>query len=84
MLNIKPKADFKWDAVTLGEVRVAGGDSFASGLIYGLMTEQGFQWAVECWRSSRRAGDDSAGDTSTATLAEVERVVKGGTARVTR
>src|SRR5262245_2179708 len=28
--------------------RVGGGDSFASGLIYGFLGEQGPQWAVEC------------------------------------
>ena len=28
--------------------RVGGGDSFASGLIYGFLTGRGPQWAVEC------------------------------------
>lgn len=64
--------------------RVGGGDSFASGLIYGLLTARGFQWAVECGAAHGALAMTTPGDTTTATLAEVERVMKGGTARVTR
>ena len=64
--------------------RVGGGDSFASGLIYGLLTARGFQWAVECGAAHGALAMTTPGDTSTATLAEVERVMEGGTARVTR
>jgi len=64
--------------------RVGGGDSFASGLIYGLLTERGPQWAVECGAAHGTLAMTTPGDTSTATLAEVERVMKGGTARVSR
>jgi 2-dehydro-3-deoxygluconokinase len=64
--------------------RVGGGDSFASGLIYGLVSARGFQWAVECGAAHGALAMTTRGDTSTATLAEVERVMKGGTARVTR
>ena len=64
--------------------RVGGGDSFASGLIYGLMTARGLQWAVECGAAHGALAMTTPGDTSTATLAEVERVMKGGTARVSR
>jgi 2-dehydro-3-deoxygluconokinase len=64
--------------------RVGGGDSFASGLIYGLMTGRGAQWAVECGAAHGALAMTTAGDTSMATLAEVERVMKGGTARVAR
>ena len=64
--------------------RVGGGDSFASGLIYGLLTAQGPQWAVECGAAHGALAMTTPGDTSTATLAEVERVMKGGAARVTR
>jgi 2-dehydro-3-deoxygluconokinase len=64
--------------------RVGGGDSFASGLIYGLMTGRGPQWAVECGAAHGALAMTTPGDTTMATLAEVERVMKGGTARVAR
>jgi 2-dehydro-3-deoxygluconokinase len=64
--------------------RVGGGDSFASGLIYGLMTGRGPQWAVECGAAHGALAMTTPGDTTMATLAEVERVMKGGAARVAR
>jgi 2-dehydro-3-deoxygluconokinase len=64
--------------------RVGGGDSFASGLIYGLLTDQGPQWAVECGAAHGALAMTTPGDTTMATLAEVEKVMKGGTARVER
>jgi 2-dehydro-3-deoxygluconokinase len=64
--------------------RVGGGDSFASGLIYGLLTGQGPQWAVECGCAHGALAMTTPGDTTMATLAEVERVMKRGTARVQR
>jgi 2-dehydro-3-deoxygluconokinase len=64
--------------------RVGGGDSFASGLIYGFLTEQGAQYAVECGAAHGALAMTTPGDTTMATLAEVERVMKGGTARVAR
>jgi 2-dehydro-3-deoxygluconokinase len=64
--------------------RVGGGDSFASGLIYGLMMGRGPQWAVECGAAHGALAMTTPGDASMATLAEVERSMQGGTARVTR
>ena len=64
--------------------RVGGGDSFASGLIYGFLTDRGPQWAVECGAAHGALAMTTPGDTSMATLSEVERVMKGGTARVAR
>jgi 2-dehydro-3-deoxygluconokinase len=64
--------------------RVGGGDSFASGLIYGLLTGRGPQWAVECGAAHGALAMTTPGDTTMATLAEVERAMKGGTARVAR
>jgi 2-dehydro-3-deoxygluconokinase len=64
--------------------RVGGGDSFASGLIYGLLTGRGPQWSVECGAAHGALAMTTPGDTTMATLAEVERVMKGGTARVDR
>lgn len=64
--------------------RIGGGDSFASGLIYGFLTGKGPQWAVECGAAHGALAMTTPGDTTMATLAEVERVMKGGTARVAR
>ncbi len=64
--------------------RVGGGDSFASGLIYGLLTEQGVQRAVELGAAHGALAVTTPGDTSMATLADVERVARGGTARIVR
>ena len=64
--------------------RVGGGDSFASGLIYGYLTDKGPQYAVDCGAAHGALAMTTPGDTSMATLAEVERVMKGGTARVSR
>jgi 2-dehydro-3-deoxygluconokinase len=64
--------------------RVGGGDSFASGLIYGLVMGKGAQWAVECGAAHGALAMTTPGDTTQATVSEVERVMKGGTARVNR
>jgi 2-dehydro-3-deoxygluconokinase len=64
--------------------RVGGGDSFASGLIYGFLAGRGPAWAVECGAAHGALAMTTPGDTSMATLSDVERVMKGGTARVTR
>jgi 2-dehydro-3-deoxygluconokinase len=64
--------------------RVGGGDSFASGLIYGFLTGQGPQAAVEYGAAHGALAMTTPGDTSMATLSEVERVMKGGGARVQR
>ncbi|MDQ3685694.1 MAG: sugar kinase [Acidobacteriota bacterium] len=64
--------------------RVGGGDSFASGLIYGFLTERGAQWAVECGAAHGALAMTTPGDTTMVTLSEVERVMKGGGARVAR
>jgi 2-dehydro-3-deoxygluconokinase len=64
--------------------RVGGGDSFASGLIYGFLTGQGPQRAVEYGAAHGALAMTTPGDTSMASLSEVERVMKGGGARVAR
>ncbi len=64
--------------------RVGGGDSFASGLIYGLLDGRGPQWAVECGAAHGALAMTTPGDTTMVTLAEVERVMKGQSARVSR
>lgn len=64
--------------------RIGGGDSFASGLIYGFLMNKGPQWAVECGAAHGALAMTTPGDTTMATLSEVERVMKGGNARVAR
>ena len=64
--------------------RVGGGDSFASGLIYGFLTGKDPQWAVECGAAHGALAMTTPGDTSTATLAEVLQVMKSQTARIAR
>jgi 2-dehydro-3-deoxygluconokinase len=64
--------------------RVGGGDSFASGLIYGFLAGRDPQWAVECGAAHGALAMTTPGDTTMASLAEVERLMEGGTARVQR
>ncbi len=64
--------------------RVGGGDSFASGLIYGLLAGKSIDWAVRCGVAHGALAMTTPGDTSMATLAEVERIIKGGSARIAR
>jgi 2-dehydro-3-deoxygluconokinase len=64
--------------------RIGGGDSFASGLIYGLLMDRGAQWAVDCGAAHGALAMTTPGDTSMATLAEVEKVMKGMSVRVAR
>jgi 2-dehydro-3-deoxygluconokinase len=64
--------------------RVGGGDSFASGLIYGLLAGLDVEEALEYGVAHGALAMTTPGDTSMATLAEVERLVAGGGARVQR
>ena len=64
--------------------RVGGGDSFASGLIYGFLSGNGPQWAVECGAAHGALAMTTPGDTTMATLAEVLNVMKGVGARIAR
>ena len=64
--------------------RVGGGDSFASGLIYGLLTTGEPQKAVDYGAAHGALAMTTPGDTSMATRKEVEKVMGGGGARVVR
>jgi 2-dehydro-3-deoxygluconokinase len=64
--------------------RVGGGDSFASGLIYGFMQFNDPQKAVEYGAAHGALAMTTPGDTSMASLREVEALVNGGSARVQR
>jgi 2-dehydro-3-deoxygluconokinase len=64
--------------------RVGGGDSFASGLIYGFLSGEDAQFAVNCGAAHGALAMTTPGDTTMASLADVQRVMKGGGARVAR
>ena len=64
--------------------RVGGGDSFASGLIYGFLTGQDPQWAVDCGVAHGALAMTTPGDTTMATLKEVTQLMRGGGARIAR
>ncbi|HEX3822530.1 MAG TPA: sugar kinase [Candidatus Sulfotelmatobacter sp.] len=64
--------------------RVGGGDSFASGLIYGFLSGKDPQWAVECGAAHGALAMTTPGDTTMATLPEVLQAMKSRTARIER
>jgi 2-dehydro-3-deoxygluconokinase len=64
--------------------RVGGGDSFASGYLYGLIAGKDPQWALECGVAHGALAMSTPGDTTMATLPEVLRVMKGSSARIER
>jgi 2-dehydro-3-deoxygluconokinase len=64
--------------------RVGGGDSFASGFIYGLLEGKDPAWALECGVAHGALAMTTPGDTTMATLPEVLRAMQGGGARIDR
>ena len=64
--------------------RVGGGDSFASGLLYGLLAGKPLAWALDCGIAHGALTMTTPGDASMATFAEVERVMAGGSAGTAR
>lgn len=64
--------------------RVGGGDSFASGLIYGFLAGQSPHWAVECGAAHGALAMTTPGDTTMVTLKEVIQVMQGVGARIAR
>jgi 2-dehydro-3-deoxygluconokinase len=64
--------------------RVGGGDSFASGLIYGFLTGKDPQWSVECGAAHGALAMTTPGDTSMVTLPEVLQLMQGVSARIAR
>jgi len=64
--------------------RVGGGDSFASGLIYALLEDKSPDQAVNYGATHGAIAMTTPGDTSMATLKEVEKLLAGGSARVAR
>jgi 2-dehydro-3-deoxygluconokinase len=64
--------------------RVGGGDSFAAGLIYGLLANKGIDYALNAGIAHGALAMTTAGDSSFATLPEVERLMQGGHAGTVR
>jgi 2-dehydro-3-deoxygluconokinase len=64
--------------------RVGGGDSFAAGVIYGLLEGKDPQWSLECGVAHGALAMSTPGDTTMASFAEVQRLMKGGSARIQR
>jgi 2-dehydro-3-deoxygluconokinase len=64
--------------------RVGGGDSFASGLAFGFLEHNDAQLAVDYGAAHGALASTTPGDTSMATRKEVEKLMKGGGARVVR
>lgn len=64
--------------------RVGGGDSFASGLIYGFLELDDPQDAVDYGCAHGALAMTTPGDTSMTTLKEVKKIAAGGGARVDR
>lgn len=64
--------------------RVGGGDSFASGLVYGLMTTGDPQRSVDYGAAHGALAMTTPGDTSMADVKEVEALMGGAGARVKR
>ena len=64
--------------------RVGGGDSFASGLIYGLMTTRDPERAVNYGAAHGALAMTTPGDTTMASRKEVEALMNGAGARVQR
>jgi 2-dehydro-3-deoxygluconokinase len=64
--------------------RVGGGDSFASGLIYGFLSGKEPQWAVDCGAAHGALAMTTPGDTTAATLNEVLQAMNAQTSRIER
>ncbi len=64
--------------------RIGGGDSFASGFIYGFLAGKDLREAVNYGAAHGALAMSTPGDTTMATKAEVEKLMQGGNARVLR
>ncbi len=64
--------------------RVGGGDGFAAGLIYGLLSGAGLEEALRLGWAHGALVTTYPGDTTMATLEQVRALAKGGSARIQR
>ena len=80
----EPVRKFQGDEILEIYDRVGGGDSFASGLVYGFLQFNDPRQAVSYGCVHGALAMTTPGDTTMASLAEVEKLVGGGGARVER
>jgi 2-dehydro-3-deoxygluconokinase len=64
--------------------RVGGGDAFAAGFIFGLLTDQSLEWALNCGVAHGALAMTTPGDNSFATLEDVRELMAGAGAGVKR
>jgi 2-dehydro-3-deoxygluconokinase len=64
--------------------RVGGGDGFAAGMFYGLLSGRSAEEAVRLGWAHGALITTFPGDTTMATLDQVEALAKGGSARIQR
>lgn len=64
--------------------RVGGGDSFVAGVLYGLLAGKDVQYAVNCGVAHGALAMTTPGDSSTASLDEIERLMSGAAAATVR
>jgi 2-dehydro-3-deoxygluconokinase len=64
--------------------RVGGGDAFAAGFIFGLLTDQGLDWALNCGVAHGALAMTTPGDNSFASLEDVRELMGGAGAGVKR
>ncbi len=64
--------------------RVGGGDGFASGIIHGLLASKGIAYALNCGIAHGALTMTTPGDSSRATLTEVEHLMAGESAATLR
>jgi 2-dehydro-3-deoxygluconokinase len=82
-MNGKAAQGLEFEALEILD-RVGGGDSFAAGLIYGLLTGKNLKWSLDCGVAHGALAMTTTGDQSMATMAEVERLMSGGGAGTVR
>lgn len=64
--------------------RIGGGDGFVAGVVHGLITGQTAQLTLDLGTAHGALAMSTPGDTSMATLAEVQKLAQGGDAKVQR
>jgi 2-dehydro-3-deoxygluconokinase len=64
--------------------RVGGGDSFASGFLYGLLSGKTADWALQCGVAHGALAMSTPGDTTMASMSEVLKAMQGPSARIDR
>jgi 2-dehydro-3-deoxygluconokinase len=64
--------------------RVGGGDAFAAGFIFGLLTDRSLDWALNCGVAHGALAMTTPGDNSFATFDDVRELMTGVGAGVKR